>query len=155
MLRANTATRTPLRPAPRARATRITAAVVVALGAMAMATGCPKAGVDKPTTATAAPSPPWWMSIKDGKLHRGLDEAPIGLYAAGEQAGADGGAGRFVPGGDIEGSGPIGDKGTPGFLDLATGTFVNKSEPHPPPPYIEGAMTPSGFSPASRHVVYR
>jgi hypothetical protein len=111
---------------------------------------CPRAGTDpQATTATAAPSPPWWMSLKDGELHRGLDEAPIGLYAPGDMEGD-----RFMPGGDIEGDGPIGAAGTPGWLDLRTGRFIAKGEPQPPPPFIEGAMTPSGFSPKSRKVTY-
>src|SRR5690349_3536124 len=48
-----------------------TFAVVVFAVLVAVVSGCPKAGVDKSTTATAAPSPPYWMSLKDGKLHRG------------------------------------------------------------------------------------
>lgn len=112
--------------------------------------GCPRAGTDPAaTTATAAPSPEWWMSLKDGKLHRGLDEAPIGLYAAGNMEN-----GRFAPGGEIEGDGPLGAPGTEGWLDLATGAFIARGQPKPPPPFVEGAMTPSGFSPGSRKVVY-
>lgn len=127
------------------RALASAAALLVVLVA-----ACPKAGTDpQAATATAAPSPVWWMSLKDGKLHRGLDEAPIGLYAAGDMEGE-----RFVPGGDIEGSGPLGAAGTEGWLDLATGKFIAKTEPAPPPPYIEGAMTPSGFSPKGRKVTY-
>lgn len=125
--------------------------LVVTLGVLA---ACPKAGTDAATTATAAPSPPWWMSLKDGKLHRGLDEAPIGLYAAGDVEKAPDGTERFVPGGDIEGQGPIGAEGTKGWLDLATGKFIAGTEPKPPPPYIEGTMTPGGFSPASRKIAY-
>lgn len=87
--------------------------------------------------------------MKDGKLHRGLDEAPIGLYAAGDMEGE-----RFVPGGDIEGQGPLGSNGSDGWLDLATGRFISKGEPQPIAPYIEGAMTPSGFSPRSRKIAY-
>jgi hypothetical protein len=119
--------------------------VVAALGLL----GCPKAGVDKAETATAAPSPPAWMSLKDGKVHRGLDEAPIGLYAAGDDEG-----GRFTPSGDVEGAGPIGESGTKGWLDLATGKFVPDTGPQPPPPFIDGTMTPSGFSPSSRKIHY-
>lgn len=127
---------------------RVILLVVVAL--LALVVGCPKAGTDPAaTTATAAPSPSWWMSLKDGKLHRGIDEAPIGLYAAGTMEGE-----RFLPGGDIEGQGPIGESGNEGWLDLATGKFIAKGEPQPPPPFIEGAMTPSGFSPKSRKVTY-
>ena len=112
--------------------------------------GCPKAGSDPAaTTATAAPSPVWWMSMKDGKLHRGLDEAPIGLYAAGDMEGE-----RFVPGGDIEGQGPVASDGTEGWLDLATGRFIAKGEPQPLTPYVPGAMTPSGFSPSTRKIAY-
>src|SRR5947199_237065 len=48
-------------------------ALSLVLGLVVVA-ACPKAGVDKAETATAAPSPPWWMSLKDGKLHRGLDD---------------------------------------------------------------------------------
>ena len=117
---------------------------------VATTSGCPRAGTDPAaTTATAAPSPPVWMSLKDGKLHSGLEEAPIGLYVGGDKQ-----DGAFAPGGDIEGDGPIGANGEEGWLDLKTGTFVKKSEPQPPPPYVEGAMTPSGFSPKSRKVVY-
>ena len=133
-----------------ARAAPVALAVIATLACAALLlVACPKAGADAATTATAAPSPTWWMSLKDGKLHRGLDEAPIGLYAAGDVE-----AERFVPGGDIEGQGPIGAEGTAGWLDLATGKFIAHSEPQPPPPYLEGAMTPSGFSPKSRKVVY-
>jgi hypothetical protein len=111
---------------------------------------CPKAGTDPAaTTATAAPSPPTWMSLRDGGLHSGLEEAPIGLYVGGDTV-----DGVFMPGGDVEGDGPIGAAGTPGFLDLKTGRFVPRGEPQPPPPYIEGAMTPHGFSPRSRKVAY-
>jgi len=127
--------------------------VVFGVGGLA---GCPRAGTDpQSTTATAAPSPPWWMSLKDGKLHRGLDEAPIGLYAAGDVSDEEGGKqGVFVPGGEIEGDGPIGAPGTAGWLDLQTGRFVEKGQPQPPPPYVEGNMTPGGFSPRSRKVAY-
>ena len=136
--------------------TRLLLALVAlaTLVAGALGAGCPKAGTDAATTATAAPSPPWWMSLKDGKLHRGLDEAPIGLYAAGDVEEGPDGAERFVPGGDIEGQGPVGAEGTRGWLDLATGRFVAATEPKPPPPYVEGAMTPSGFSPSTRKVTY-
>jgi hypothetical protein len=110
--------------------------------------GCPKAGVDKAETATAAPSPPWWMSLKDGHVHRGLDEAPIGLYVTGDKTD------RFQPSGDVEGSGPVAATGEAGALDLVSGKFTKDSEPKPPPPYVDGAMTPSGFSPSSRKVHY-
>ena len=116
----------------------------------ALVVGCPKAGTDPAaTTATAAPSPPWWMSIKDGKLHRGLDEAPIGLYAPGDMEGD-----RFVPGGEIEGSGPIDARGDEAWLDLATGKIIKAGEPLPPPPFVSGSLTPGGFSPASRTIHY-
>lgn len=111
--------------------------------------GCPKAGADAPTTATAAPSPSWWMSVADGKLHRGLDEAPAGLYVGGEHDGA-----RFVPGGDIEGSGAVGATGAPAVLELASGRVLAATEPRPAPPLVEGAITPGGFSPSSRKVTY-
>ena len=121
--------------------------VVVALLAF---TACPKAGTDpQADTATAAPSPPWWLSIKDGKLHRGLDEAPIGLYASGDMNGE-----RFAPGGNIEGAGPVGEKGTEAWLDLATGKVIKAGEPLPPPPYVAGNLTASGFSPSSRKIHY-
>lgn len=110
---------------------------------------CPKAGTEAATTATAAPSPHWWMSVKDGKLHRGLDEAPIGLYVGGDMEGE-----QFTPGGPIEGSGPVGSTGEPVVLELRTGRFVKEGEPRPAPPYVEGALTPAGFSPRSRQVVY-
>ncbi|MBI1945216.1 MAG: hypothetical protein HYS27_05945 [Deltaproteobacteria bacterium] len=120
--------------------------VLVALTALA---GCPKAGADSPTTATAAPSPNWWMSIADGKLHRGLDEAPVGLYVGGDQDGE-----RFAPGGDIEGSGAVGAAGEPAVLELATGRVLKASEPRPPPPFVDGTLTAAGFSPKTRKVSY-
>src|SRR2546421_12439875 len=103
-------------------------ALSLVLGLVVVA-ACPKAGVDKAETATAAPSPPWWMSLKDGKLHRGLDEAPIGLYAGGEKTGD-----RFAPTGDVEGAGPVGESGTKGWLDPAPRQFVHAAKPKPPPP---------------------
>ncbi|MCC7075405.1 MAG: hypothetical protein IT383_29100 [Deltaproteobacteria bacterium] len=122
--------------------------VLVALMVTGLA-GCPKAGADAPTTATAAPSPTWWMSLSDGKLHRGLDEAPVGLYLGGEHDGE-----RFVPGGDIEGNGAIGAKGEPAVLELSSGRMVKGSEPRPAPPLVDGALTADGFSPSSRKVRY-
>src|SRR3954469_15765342 len=116
---------------------RTVLAMCLVVGVVVVA-ACPKAGVDKAETATAAPSPPYWMSLKDGKLHRGLDEAPIGLYAAGDVGTASSGrpgAERFQPSGDIEGQGPLGEKsGTAGTLDLAPGPFVPDGQPKPPPP---------------------
>lgn len=110
---------------------------------------CPKAGTEAATTATAAPSPNWWMSLKDGQLHRGLDEAPIGLYVGGDMEG-----GQFSPGGNIEGSGPLGAKGEPALMDLRSGRISKTSEPRPAPPFVEGTLTPAGFSPRSRTVTY-
>jgi hypothetical protein len=111
--------------------------------------GCPKAGTEAATTATAAPSPNCWMSLMDGKLHRGLDEAPIGLYVGGDLEGE-----QFNPGGDVEGNGPIGQAGDAAVLELRTGHIVKATEPRPAPPLLEGALTPSGFSPRSRKVTY-
>jgi hypothetical protein len=137
-------------PALSSRALRACAVASVLLVALYGAAGCPKAGTDPAaTTATAAPSPPWWMSLKDGKLHRGLDEAPIGLYVAGDMEDD-----RFSPGGDVEGDGPIGAAGEEGWLDLRTGAFVKRGEPEPPPPVVDGHRTPAGFSPTSRRVRY-
>lgn len=124
--------------------------LLVASSLMALALcACPKAGADAATTATAAPSPNWWMSVKDGQLHRGLDEAPIGLYVGGDMEGE-----RFSPGGNIEGNGPIGADGEPAVLDLRTGRVVKAPEPRPPPPSVDGTLTPAGFSPKSRKVTY-
>lgn len=125
---------------------------VAGMTAAVMLPACPKAGTDKAETATAAPSPPFWMSVKDGKLHRGLDEAPLGLYAAGDVDPTT--PNRFIPSGDVEGSGPVGASGKKGWLDLATGQFIDESAPKPPPPFVAGAMTPAGFSPSSRAVHY-
>jgi hypothetical protein len=129
---------------------RVAILLTLIVAGLALA-ACPKAGTDPAaTTATAAPSPAWWLSFKDGKLHRGLDEAPIGLYAGGDMEGE-----RFVPGGDIEGQGPVGSAtGAEGWLDLATGRFIAKGEPQPPPPYVEGTLTASGFQPRSRRIAY-
>lgn len=125
------------------RCTALSLGVVVALAA------CPKAGADSPTTATAAPSPNWWMSVADGQLHRGLDEAPQGLYVGGDREGE-----RFAPGGDIEGSGQVGAAGEPAVLELATGRVVKAGEPRPAPPFVEGTLSPAGFSPTTRKVRY-
>lgn len=125
---------------------------LLALGALscgALLAACPKAGTESATTATAAPSPNWWMSLKDGQLHRGLDEAPIGLYVGGDMEGE-----QFAPGGNIEGNGPIGAAGEPVMLELRTGRLVKPPEPPPPPPYVEGTLTAVGFSPKTRKVTY-
>ncbi|MCC7107764.1 MAG: hypothetical protein IT382_00620 [Deltaproteobacteria bacterium] len=110
---------------------------------------CPRAGTEAATTATAAPSPNWWMSLKDGQLHRGLDEAPIGLYVGGDMEGE-----HFSPGGNIEGNGPFDAKGEPAVMDLRSGRVSKASEPRPAPPFVEGTLTPAGFSPRSRTVTY-
>ncbi len=128
---------------------RVLVCSMLALAASLLLSACPKAGADSPTTATAAPSPNWWLSVADGKLHRGLDEAPVGLYVGGDRDGE-----RFAPGGDIEGSGRIGAAGEPAVLELATGRIVKASEARPPPPIVEGTLTPSGFSPKTRKVTY-
>jgi hypothetical protein len=109
---------------------------------------CPRAGTDpQATTATAAPSPPHWMSVSDGKLHQGLDDAPIGLYVGGELEG-----GMFKPGGDVEGQGPVAQPGAPAYLQLSTGSIVVEK---PMPPYLEGTRATDGtFSPKSRKIIY-
>jgi hypothetical protein len=103
-----------------------------------------------PATATAAPSPPAWLSVKDGKIHSGLEDAPIGLYVAGDTE-----DGRFVPGGDVEGQGPSGDvEGEKGFLALSTGTFVAGTTP-PPPPWLAVTRAADGsYVAMSRRVTY-
>ena len=131
------------------RALHLPAGLLLVLVGLSAQLGCPRAGADSPTTATAAPSPSWWMSIKDGKLHRGLDEAPVGLYLGGDLEGE-----QFAPGGDIEGSGALGAAGEPVVLELRTGRVVKAGEPRPAPPLVDGALTPSGFSPKTRKVTY-
>ena len=131
------------------RARHLTLGVLIGQLALLVPLGCPKAGADSPTTATAAPSPSWWMSIKDGELHHGLDEAPTGLYLGGDLEGE-----QFAPGGDIEGSGPIGAAGEKVVLELRTGRVVKAGEPRPAPPLVDGTLTTSGFSPKTRKVTY-
>ncbi len=93
-----------------------------------------------------------YMLIADGNIHSDSEEppTPIGLFVRGYFQDD-----RFFPEGNIEGRGSLGDSGQPGWMELFTGTFYGIQTPRPPfPPYIEGYMTPEGFQPSSRRVIY-
>ena len=92
-----------------------------------------------------------YLLIADGSVHLSGEGEPTGLFVSGTMEG-----GRFVPEGDVQGDGPIGTAGTPGWLELLDGSFtVSDTGREPLPPYVAGAMTPEGiFSPTSRQVAY-
>ncbi len=80
-----------------------------------------------------------------------LDAPPAeGLYVTGKIV--DGG---FVPAGDVEGDGPLGQgDGTPGWVELADGNFYGAMTGRPPfKPYVEGKMNNDGsFIPSGRMI---
>jgi hypothetical protein len=65
--------------------------------------------------------------------------------------------GVFLPQGDVQGEGPLGEAGQPGWLELGPRQFQPDRTARPPfPPYLKGFLTPQGeFRPASRTVVYQ
>lgn len=79
-------------------------------------------------------------------------QPPPGLHVRGSQDGD-----FFVPQGDVLGEGPLGEAGTPGWLELGPRQFQPDRVARPPfPPYLQGYLTPQGeFRPSSRTVVYR
>ncbi len=95
-----------------------------------------------PTTAARA-----WFDLAAGVVK--TDGAPKGLYIEGAVQ-----DGAFVPSSDVLGDGAVGAPGHPGYLELATGSFMRAEEARTPvAPYVEGAMTEQGFVPGSRKVV--
>ncbi len=91
-----------------------------------------------------------YMLLADGSIHSDLEGPPKGLFARGYFQDD-----KFFPEGNIEGEGPLGASGSPGWMEFFTGTFYGMQTSRPPfPPYVEGYMTPDGFQPSSRRVVY-
>jgi len=91
-----------------------------------------------------------FMFLADGSIHPELKELPKGFFVR-EYFQDD----KFVPEGNIEGEGPLGASGHPGWMELYTGTFYGMQTSRPPfPPYVEGYMTSEGFQPSSKRVVY-
>ena len=92
-----------------------------------------------------------YMIIADGSIHSDAEGSPTGLFVRGYFQ-----DNRFFPEGNIEGEGQLGASGQPGWMELSTGTFYGIQVSRPPfPPYIEGYMTPDGFQPSSRRVIYK
>lgn len=92
-----------------------------------------------------------YLLLRDGSLHVD-DGAPIsGLYVRGVLR-----DGRLAASGNVEGDGPLGDAGQPGWLELADGSFHGDQTARVPfKPYLRGYRTPDGeFRPATRTVVY-
>jgi hypothetical protein len=77
---------------------------------------------------------------------------PSGLFVRGTLA-----VEVFSPQGDVEGDGPLGDAGTPGWFELGPRKFFPDMTGRPPfPPYLKGYLTPQGeFRPSSRTVLYQ
>jgi hypothetical protein len=75
-----------------------------------------------------------------------------GLFVAGTRDGE-----RFLPTGDVQGEGPLGEAGTSGWLELGPRQFQPDRTARPPfPPYLKGYLTPRGeFRPSSRTVRYQ
>lgn len=92
-----------------------------------------------------------YMLIADGSIHSELEGPPKGgLFVRGFFQDD-----RFFPEGNIEGEGSLGTSGHPGWMELFTGTFYRMQTSRPPfPPYVEGYMTPDGFKPSSKRVIY-
>jgi len=91
-----------------------------------------------------------YMLLADGSIHSELEGQPKGLFVRGYFQDD-----KFVPEGNIEGEGTLGASGHPGWMELFTGIFFGMQTSRPPfPPYVEGYMTPEGFQPSSRQVVY-
>ncbi len=93
---------------------------------------------------------PVFLVLKDGTLTADRPASGL-LYVLGQQEGE-----RFVPQGNVQGDGPLGQAGSSGWLELATGSFQGDQTARPPfPPYVRGFKTPQGdFRPSSRVVVY-
>jgi len=83
---------------------------------------------------------------------RVVSQRPLqGLFVEGSQDGA-----VFRPTGNVQGQGELGEAGSSGWLELASGTFQPDRTGRPPfPPYVKGYLTPQGeFRPSSRSVIY-
>jgi hypothetical protein len=93
-----------------------------------------------------------YMYLADGSIHSEAEGSPKDLFVSGYIQ-----EDKFFPEGDIEGKGPLGTSGYPGWMELfgTQGTFHGMETARPPfPPYVEGYMTPDGFQPSSRRVIY-
>ncbi|MBN2361214.1 MAG: hypothetical protein JXR83_17295 [Deltaproteobacteria bacterium] len=108
-----------------------------------------------PATTAASSATPLeqrgYLLLRDGSLHID-DGTPIaGLHVRGTLR-----AGRLQPAGGVEGEGPLGEAGQPGWMELADGSFHGDQTARPPfRPYLRGYRTPDGeFRPSTRTVVY-
>jgi len=104
-----------------------------------------------PTASAPAADRPGYLLLRDGSLHVD-DGTPVrGLFVRGTLR-----DGRLTPVGDVEGEGPLGEAGQPGWMELADGTFHGDQTARPPfKPFLRGFRTPEGeFRPSSRGVVY-
>ncbi|MEW5850083.1 MAG: hypothetical protein AB2A00_14940 [Myxococcota bacterium] len=92
-----------------------------------------------------------YLLLKDGSIHPDTDGRPQGLYVGGKLV-----DGRFTPEGNVQGDGPLGESGSPGWMELNDGSFHGDQTARPPfPPYIKGYRTREGeFRPKSRLVNY-
>lgn len=90
-----------------------------------------------------------YLELASGKVLRG-GAPPSGFFVRGRMQ-----EGRFIPEGDVEGDGQLGDSGMPGWLEVADGSFHGDQTARPPfPPFIRGVQSSSGeFRPTSREIV--
>ena len=92
-----------------------------------------------------------YLVLTDGSIHDGGSYPAASLYVKGTLD-----QGRFMPQGDIEGEGALGEAGQPGWMELADGAFHGDMTSRPPfPPFVRGFRSPQGeFRPKSRQVQY-
>ena len=92
-----------------------------------------------------------YLAIAHGRIVPDSGQPPAGLFLRGTIR-----DGLFVPAGAIEGDGPFGEAGQPGWMELADGSFHGDQTGRPPfPPYVRGYLIKGGeFRPLSRKVTY-
>jgi hypothetical protein len=113
----------------------------------------PKGASPSPEDARQEPAPVDfdYLILATGKMHPASSGSPQGLYIKGKIEN-----GQFIPEGDIQGDGPLGDVGSPGWMELRDGGFHGEQTSRPPfPPFVKGFMTKDGeFRPSTRTVTY-
>jgi hypothetical protein len=123
---------------------RVTGTVLlVVLTASAVLTG---------TTASAATGPKaTYMLLADGSMHRNEPPPASGFYVLGKVS-----RGRFLPSGEVLGSGMLAFDGQAGWIELADGAFyADDSGRTPQAPYVRGRKGEDGaFRPDEQRVVY-
>jgi len=126
---------------------RLAYALLPLIGALADCRGSAEPSVRQPLDADQR----GYLLLRDGSLHVD-DGTPItGLFVRGTLH-----DGRLAAVGNVEGEGPLGEAGQPGWLELADGSFRGDQTARVPfKPYLRGYRTRDGeFRPSTRTVVY-